>query len=142
VALIAPEQSALLKRYNALMTMGKVGCLALALLAGGWTFSKLAWAKSEMSAEGAIRTGRGERRAMIIVLGATVIVGGALGLMGYGALTMTLEPMKKKMLWSIYKVEGEQRTLKATGLTHDEAQTRKSQMENRELGAVFEAVPE
>ncbi len=141
MAISPPAQSALLKSYNTMMNVGRVGCVVLTLVVGGMVFSKLAYAKEAVAKEGST-SARTQRKMGTLVLLGTVISGGFAGLLAYGAVTMALEPMKKKMLWSIYKVEGETRTLKVSGLTFDEVQTRVSQMENRELGAIFESVPE
>lgn len=52
--------------------------------------------------------------------------------------------MKKKMLWSIYLPggKGTEKTLRVQGLTFEECEMRKNQMENREPGSIFESMPE
>lgn len=86
--------------------------------------------------------GRGTGRFLMMIPLASIGAGGFVGLASYGLVVVCLKPLDRKMLWSVYRSDGESIRRVASNLPYDEAHLRVSQLGNRELGATFYTRPE
>jgi hypothetical protein len=97
---------------------------------------------SGIQAPDTYRGRRGGAYGWMLVLGASVGAGAFVGMASYGLVVVSLKPVERKLLWSVYRSDGQSITRVATGLPYDEAQIRVAQLGNRELGVTFHAAPE